>query len=71
MKTSRMRDINHLPRVPRYHISNFNGLLSGTFCTAVTRTPRSRASARSPRQLYRPQCQMRLGSNRAASSLHG
>ena len=34
-----MRDINHLPRVPRYHISNFNGLLSGTFCTAVTRTP--------------------------------
>ena len=39
MKTSRMRDINHLPRVPRYHISNFNGLLSGTFCTAVTRTP--------------------------------
>ena len=39
MKTSRMRDINHLPRIARYYISNFNGLLSGTFCTAVTRTP--------------------------------
>ena len=34
-----MRDINHLPRATRYYISNFNGLLSDTFCTAVTRTP--------------------------------
>jgi hypothetical protein len=31
-----MRDINHLPRVTRYYMSNSNGLLNGTFCTAVT-----------------------------------